>query len=177
MDGPPPFKALMKAAKIEDAQKAEVERLQEDKDAEESAAIASAAIGNLFDTDKKPPTVPLDVFYPADSFWQLAILFGLSSNALLGYGSEEHLQQFMPSFVMSIRQFLTPALIRNIFKTATAIHLFEGSVAFAICLERKWYSPINVLKWTASTALFGFASMTKLIGHGKKVKRGAKKAN
>jgi hypothetical protein len=173
MNGPPPFKALMKAAEIEDAQKSEVKRLQEDKDAEESAAIASAAIGSVFGTDKER----LDIFYPADRFWQLAISFGLGSNALLGYGSEELLQQVLPSFAMSIREYLTPGLIRNIFQVAVVIHLLEASVALNICLKRGWYSPLNILKWTGSTALYGFASMSKLVGHGKKVKKAAKKAN
>lgn len=164
----------MKAAEIEDAQKAEIEKLQEDKDAETSAAIASAAIGNIFGPDSSLP-VPLDVFYPADRFWQFAIAVGLGSNALLGYGSEEFLSRLFPSFVLSFRNYLTPQLIRSIFNWAVAVHAIEGTVAFGICLKRGWYNPQNILKWTVSTTMYGAASLTKLLGHGKKVERAAKK--
>jgi hypothetical protein len=172
MNGPPPFKAMMKAAAIEDAQNAEIKRLHEDKGSEKSAVIDS-----VFGTDKEPSTVPLDVFYPTDKFWQLAITLGLGSNALLAYGSDEVLQRFLPSFAMSVREYLTPGLIRNIFHTAMVIHLLLASVAFGVCLRRGWYSPLNLFKWTGSAALYGSASLIKLFHHGKEVKKAAKKAN
>ncbi|KAI8639686.1 hypothetical protein BD408DRAFT_420916 [Parasitella parasitica] len=176
LDGPPPFHALMKAAEIEEAQKAEMNNLQEDKDAEASAAIASAAIGDIF-ASNSAPSVPLDVFYPADRFWQTAIAVGLGVNALLGYASDEFLSRLFPSFVASFRNYLTPQLIQSIFNWAAAVHAVEGLVALGICLKRGWYSPVNILKWTVSTTLYGGASMIKLLGHGNKVKRARTKTD
>jgi hypothetical protein len=168
---------MMKAAEIEDAQKAEVEKLQEDKDAEASAAIASRAVGNLFGSNDDISPADVDVFYPADRFWQTSIAFGMGATALLGYASDEFLQRAFPFFVCSFRNYLTPSLIQNIFKYACIVHVFEGTVALLICLKRNWYSPLNVLKWTFSTLLYGGASMVKLVGHGKKVERATKKNN
>ncbi|GAN06916.1 hypothetical protein MAM1_0141d06406 [Mucor ambiguus] len=175
LDGPPPLHALMKAAEIEDAQKAEIGKLQEDKDAEASAAIASAAVGDIFGSSSS--SIPLDVFYPADRFWQFAIAVGMGSTALLGYASDEFLARLLSSPVVSFRNYLTPDLIQSIFKWASVIHAAEGVIALGICLKRGWYSPKNTLKWTASTTLYGVASMSKLLGHGKKVGGAAKKVN
>lgn len=165
----------MKAAEIEDAQKAEIGKLQEDKDAEASAAIASAAVGDIFGSSSS--SVPLDVFYPADRFWQIAIAAGMGSTALLGYASDEFLARLLSNYAASFRNYLTPALLQSIFKWASIIHVTEGAIALGICLKRGWYSPENTLKWTVSTTLYGVASMSKLLGHGKKVERAAKKVN
>lgn len=164
----------MRAAEIEDAQKSEVKKTQEDKDAEASAAIASAAIGNIFATDEITP-VPTDVFYPADRFWQTTIALGMGANALLGYGSDDLLSRLFPSFILTFRNYLSAELIQSIFRWAVVTHVVEGVVALGICLKRGWYSPVNIMKWTGSTVLYGFASMSKLLGHAKKVKRAAKK--
>lgn len=164
----------MRAAEIEDAQKAEVKQTQDDRDAEASAAIASAAIGNIFGTDETSP-VPTDIFYPADRFWQTAIAIGMGTTALLGYGSDEFLGRLFPSFVLAFRNFLTQELIQSIFRWAVVTHVLEGTVALGICLKRGWYSTANTVKWTTSTVLYGYASMSKLLGHGKKVKKAAKK--
>ncbi|KAG2234941.1 hypothetical protein BDF21DRAFT_467106 [Thamnidium elegans] len=163
LNGPPPFKAMMKAAEIEDAQKAEIERLQEDKDAEASAAIANAAIGNIFDSND----LDLDVFYPPDRFWQTSIAVGMGLTALLGYSSDAFLSKLLPSVVLQFRNYITQDVIVSIFKWACIAHLVEGFIALGICLKRKWYSPINVLKWTTSTILYATASMSKLLKHGK----------
>ncbi|GAA5801139.1 hypothetical protein HPULCUR_006581 [Helicostylum pulchrum] len=165
LNGPPPFKAMMKAAEIEDAQKAEIESLQEDKDAESSAAIANAAIGDIFDSNGRGRD--LDVFYPADQFWQTSIIVGMGLTALLSYSSDAFLSRLLPSAVLQFRNYITQGVFMSVFKWACIAHLLEGSVALGICLKRKWYSPINVLKWTLSTTLYGTASMSKLLKHGK----------
>lgn len=167
----------MKAAEIEDAQKAEIENLHEDKDAEASAAIADAAIGDIFGSNNGEPAVKRDVFYPTERAWKIGIALGLGSNALLGYASDEFSQRFFSSFVMSFRNYLTPELLRSVFNLAVVLHLVEGSIVLAICLKRNWYSPLNIMKWTGSTLLYGAASMTKLIRHGKLVERASKKNN
>lgn len=154
---------MMKAAEIEDAQKAEIERLQEDKDAESSAAIANAAIGDIFDSNG----FGRDVFYPADQFWKTSITVGMGLTALLGYSSDAFLSRLLPSVVLQFRNYFTQGVFMSVFKWACIVHLVEGSIALGICLKRKWYSPINVLKWTLSTTLYGAASMTKLLKHGK----------
>ncbi|KAI7898073.1 uncharacterized protein BX663DRAFT_270760 [Cokeromyces recurvatus] len=169
-NGPPPLKALMKAAEIEEAQKTEIEKLhqQDDEDAKMSARIASQAVGNIFEEVKENT---LDVFYPADRFWQAAITMGLGTNALLGYASDDFLRRLLlPSSVVIFRNYLTMELIRKIFVTAIAVHIVEGLVALGICLKRRWYSPMNTFKWTLSTVLYGYASMTKLLGHCEKSK-------
>ncbi|GAA5808905.1 hypothetical protein MFLAVUS_002304 [Mucor flavus] len=163
LNGPPPFKAMMKAAEIEDAQKAEIERLQEDKDAESSAAIANAAIGDIFDSN----SLGRDVFYPADQCWQTFVKVGMGLTALLAYSSDAFLSRFLPPVVLQFRNYFTQDVLMSVFKGACTIHLIQGSIALGICLKRKWYSPVNVLKWTVSTTLYGAASMTKLLKHGK----------
>lgn len=165
----------MKAAEIEDAQKAEIVNLQEDRDAEASAAIANAAIGDIFGSKDIKSVAERDTFYPADRFWQVAITLGLGSNALLAYASDDFLQRLLPSFVLTFRNHLTPKLLRSVFNWAAGIHLMEASVTLVICLKRNWYSPINVLKWTGSTLLYGGASTVKLLYHGKLVERASKK--
>lgn len=168
---------MMKAAEIDDAQKAEIEKIKEDKDAEASATIASKIAGDLFGSSGDISPVETDAFYPADRFWQTSIAVGMGTTALLGYTSDEFLQRAFPSVVLSFRNYLTPKLLQDIFKYAVITHIFEGTVALLICLKRNWYSPLNVLKWTVSTTLYGFASMMKLIEHGKKVGKAAKKNN
>lgn len=168
----------MKAAEIEDAQKAEIEKLKEDKDAAASAAIAAAVVGNIFGSfDSDAEKVQLDTFIPADRRWQTAIAVGLGTNALLGYASDDFLSRLFPSFVLAFRNYLGQGLIRSIFRWAVVLHLVEGSIGLLICLKRGWYSPVNVLKWTTSTLLYGFASLMKLSEHGKKVEKAVKKDN
>lgn len=156
----------MKAAEVEDAQKEEVERLQEDRDVETSAAIANAAIGDIFGSSD----IRRDVFYPPEQFWQTSIAVGLGITALLGYSSDTFLQRLFPSFVLTFRNFMTADLMRLILKSAGLIHVAEGVIALGICLKRKWYSPLNVFRWTLSTTLYGVASMSKLLKHGKMIK-------
>ncbi|KAI8970266.1 hypothetical protein BDF20DRAFT_916094 [Mycotypha africana] len=174
LDGPPPIQALMKAAAIENAQEAEIAKAKEDREAEASAAIASSAVGNLFE-NSVPKSTPLDVFYPADRHWQLIITAGMGATALLGYASDDVLRRLFPSFVLSFRNYMTPELIQSIFFWASVTHVTESFVALCICLKRRWYSPLNILKWTGSTMLYGFASMRKLIGHGQKASLAKKK--
>lgn len=167
----------MKAAAVEDAQNAEIQKLQEDREAEASASIAANHAGKLYGSTDDDNDTQLDVFYPAERFWQTSIAVGMGATALLGYASDEFLGRAFPSFVLSFRNYLTCGLIQNIFKYAVWIHLFEGAVALLICLKRNWYSPLNVLKWTVSTTLYGFASMKQLLAHGKRVEKAAAKKN
>ncbi|ORE01098.1 hypothetical protein BCV72DRAFT_299788 [Rhizopus microsporus var. microsporus] len=110
-----------------------------------------------------------DVFYSADFHWQILIILGLGANALLAYASDEFLLNNFPLFMYKLREFLTASLIKKIFQGAIICHLAEGLFTLGICLIRGWYSPYNTLRWTISSAVFGFASLSKLFAHGEKL--------
>ncbi|OBZ89510.1 hypothetical protein A0J61_02444 [Choanephora cucurbitarum] len=166
MDNPPNIKAITKAAEIEEAQQAEVNKLQ--KERRSSLDLRKYMGQNGLSSISK------DVFYEADTHWKVAIVSGLMLNGLLGYGSEEFLHTYVPSFLLTVRDYLTPQLTRSILHWAVVTHLGESVVALTICLKRGWYSPLNILRWTGSTFLYGFASMSKLMKHGKQVKLASK---
>ncbi|KAI8886279.1 hypothetical protein K501DRAFT_244552 [Backusella circina FSU 941] len=173
LNGPPPFKALAKAAEIEEAQKAELEKTREDEEAKRSAEIAQkAAGGDIFAREDEPN---LDVFYPADKAWQVAVVLGLANVYLFAYGSDEAFSA-LPSFVLDFRNRITAEHCQKIFFFACAAHITEGLYALGVCLKRGCYSPINTFKWTLSTLLFGFNSTRKLNAHGRVIKKASKKA-
>lgn len=115
------------------------------------------------------PSVPLDTFYPADLGWQLAITAGMGATALLAYASDAYLAEHFPGFVVNLRKTLGMHTIQWIWRAAATAHLAEGAVALVLCLRRGWYSPLNVFKWTMSTIMFGFASLSKLRKHARQV--------
>ena len=115
------------------------------------------------------PAVPLDTFYPANPMLQILIALGMGATTVLALSSDEYLLRQFPESVLSFRQTIGHNTIQNIFRGACAIHVGESLVALGICLRRGWYSPINIFKWTTSTLLFGFASMSKLLLHAKQV--------
>lgn len=133
-------------------------------------AIAKALYAQATDVYTPPqPAVPLDTFYPADPMWQILIALGMGATTVLALSSDDYLLRQFPASVLSFRQAIGHNIIQNIFRGAVACHVGEGLVALGICLRRGWYSPINVFKWTTSTLLFGFASMSKLLLHAKQV--------
>lgn len=102
-----------------------------------------------------------DQFIAADVGWQVAIAAGMGTTALLAYADNATL----PSFLLALRNSLGQQTIRYIWYGACTAHISEAVVALRICLHRGCYSPSNVFRWTLSTALFGYASMTKLLNH------------
>ena len=123
MDNPPNIKAITKAAEIEEAQQAEVNKLQ--KERRSSLDLRKYMGQNGLSSISK------DVFYEADTHWKVAIVSGLMLNGLLGYGSEEFLHTYAPSFLLTVRNYLTPQLTRSILHWAVvivstlAVHLFR----------------------------------------------------
>ncbi|RCH85492.1 hypothetical protein CU098_008424 [Rhizopus stolonifer] len=164
MNSPPNFDAIMKAAKVEEAQKQEMSQLQSTREATDVNDKNLYELGALADISR-------DTFDPPAQGWKTAIAVGLGLNALLGYGSDEFLHKALPSFALQLRDYLTPELTRSIFKWAVIAHVLEATIACAICVKRGWYSPLNTFRWTGYTFLYGFASMSKLIAHGKQVKK------
>lgn len=110
-----------------------------------------------------------DAFYSVGLHWQIVITLGLALNGLLAYASDEFLLNNFPLFMYKLRGFLTASLIKKIFGGAMICHLSEGLFTLGICLNRGWYSPYNTLRWTISSTVFGFASLSKLFAHGKKL--------
>ncbi|CAO3702594.1 unnamed protein product [Rhizopus stolonifer] len=102
------------------------------------------------------------VFYAPDLHWQVLISLGLATNFLLGYASDDLLNQNMPLFLIGLRDTLSVLWIQRIFKGAILCHLVEGLFAFTVCYNRG-YSPWIIFKWTLSTTMFGYASMSKLL--------------
>ncbi|KAI8137024.1 hypothetical protein BJV82DRAFT_675188 [Fennellomyces sp. T-0311] len=134
-------------------------------------AIAKAFYAQATDMYTPPePAVPLDTFYPAEVSHQLLIAFGMGTLGLLTFASEEYLARQFPPQVLEFRNLFGDRVLHGIWNMALSMHSIEALLAFGICVRRGWYSPINVCKWTVSTALFGVASMSKLLKHAKKVK-------
>lgn len=136
-------------------------------------AIAKALYAQATDMYTPPtPSVPLDVFYGADIMWQLLIAAGLGATAVLNYASDAYLARNFPLFVLDLRDALGAQTINYIWRGALAAHAIEGAITLGICLYRGWYSPLNTFKWTVSSLLFGYASLSKLVNHGRDVQHG-----
>ncbi|KAL0075694.1 hypothetical protein J3Q64DRAFT_1769183 [Phycomyces blakesleeanus] len=120
------------------------------------------------------PAAPLDVFYNADPFWQMMIAAGLGLLFLYRYAPDTYIRQHFPQALIQFRNYLGPKMIDNIWRTTVLVHVFESFATMVTCIRRKWYSPINIAKWTASSFIFGVASMNKLVQHGKEVRHGMK---
>jgi hypothetical protein len=131
-----------------------------------------AAGGDIFAREDKPN---LDVFYPADKVWQIAVVLGLANCYFFAYGSDAAFSS-LPSFVLAFRNRLTAEHCQKVFYSACVAHIAEGAYALGTCLKRGCYSPLNTFKWTLSTLLFGFSSTSKLYAHGKVIKKASKKS-
>lgn len=128
------------------------------------AAIARAAYASATSVYTPPESpVALDVFYavPISEQLRVGLLFG--TVAVIGYGSRSSL----PSILRDKAGLQSAA--RTVFRALVAIHVLEGFLALATCLRRRWYSPLNVLKWTASTTVFGVFSFKLLKKHARQV--------
>ncbi|KAI9474867.1 hypothetical protein BDB00DRAFT_966270 [Zychaea mexicana] len=134
-------------------------------------AIAKAFYAQATDMyTPSEPAVPLDAFYAADTHFQLLIAFGMGTLGLLTFSTDEYLlRQFHPA-VLDFKNLFGDRVLHMMWNGAVTAHLVEGLLAFGICVRRGWYSPLNICKWTVSTTLFGFASLSKLLKHAKRVK-------
>ncbi|KAI9258032.1 hypothetical protein BDA99DRAFT_484208 [Phascolomyces articulosus] len=148
LSGPPPLKAIAKA-------------------------IYAQAADSLYtlpgEEENETIKKEKDVFYPADMTLQLLIAFGMGSLGLLTFSSDEYLLRQFPPALLEFKSLFGDRLLHMIWNGAVTLHVVEGLLALGICLRRGWYSPTNVAKWTISTTLFGFASMSKLLAHAKQV--------
>ncbi|KAI9271424.1 hypothetical protein BY458DRAFT_509423, partial [Sporodiniella umbellata] len=115
------------------------------------------------------PTVPLDQFrWPKPiNIFLVAMIFG--SAGLLAFGSEDYLRrQFTPKAI-ELRDWISLPYLQGLFKITGAVHAVECLYVFSVCQRRGWYSPLNTLKWIASTSLFGYTSIRELNNHAKDV--------
>ncbi|ORX49119.1 hypothetical protein DM01DRAFT_1385262 [Hesseltinella vesiculosa] len=121
------------------------------------AAAAEEAMGRTSIYDSADH---LDKFEAADLFWQVTLLAGMWSTWFLTQPREMALAK-------AVQQMVPVPVIQWIWRMAVGLHVGEAVVACGICVRRGWYSTSTTAKWTFSTLLFGFASMKKLVSHGK----------
>ncbi|KAF1801254.1 hypothetical protein V8B55DRAFT_1389761 [Mucor lusitanicus] len=126
-------------------------------------AKAMAASTNVYTPPE--PQVSLNSFYLPESKIMWSVGFGLSALALLACSSDAYLQRQFPAQVLAFRDKLGAELLYKIWKGAVIIHLAEGAYTFITCVRRGWYSPVNTIKWTLSSLLFGFGSLKQLKKH------------
>ncbi|KAI8086482.1 uncharacterized protein BX664DRAFT_360006 [Halteromyces radiatus] len=105
-----------------------------------------------------------DVFYHADRFWQIPIILGMCH---LGYLAARSRIETGPWYAAQIQQIIGLHVIQWMWSISVGLHVGESLIACGICLHRGWYSSGNILRWTISTFFFGFASLSKLLKHGR----------
>lgn len=93
----------------------------------------------------------------------------LSSVGLFAFGSDGYLKRQFPSQVLELRNKWGQALMSKIWNGLMVLHLGEASYTLLTCLHRGWYSPLNIVKWTLSSLLFGVGSLQQLKKHAKDV--------
>ncbi|KAI7877987.1 hypothetical protein K492DRAFT_165369 [Lichtheimia hyalospora FSU 10163] len=117
------------------------------------AAIAKAAYAGATNMYTPPdPPVPLDVFYPVSLRDAVGVIIVF----------------LIPTFGLRNPRF--ESISRTVLKVLFIAHGVEGTLALLTCIGRGWYNPINVLKWTLSTTIFGFRSLGLLSKHGRQVR-------
>lgn len=113
--------------------------------------------------------VPLDVFYsvPLSRALIVGVVIGLPY--LLGYSSDASLAH--APFLLNLREkYALRGIMQTVFRGLVAIHTLEAGAAFVTVVRRKWYSPLNIIKWTISTFVFGVESWALLRKHGRQVR-------
>lgn len=105
-----------------------------------------------------------DTFYHAGLAWQIPIILGLLN---LGYLAARSRIDTGPWYAAQIQQTIGLPTIQWVWRISVGLHVGESIIACVICLNRGWYSATNTAKWTLSTFLFGYASLGKLLRHGK----------
>lgn len=141
MSGPPPFKAIAKAV------------------------VASAT-----DVYTPPqPEVPLNSFYLPRTPAMVSIGLAVSMVAVIANGSDAYLQRQFPNQVFELRKLILSPLGMKMMKGLAIVHLAEGAYTLLTCIHRGWYSPLNTMKWTLSSTLFGIGSLIQLKKHARDV--------
>lgn len=139
-------------------------------------AIAKAIVASTDVYTPPQPQVPLNSFYLPENKIMLPVGIGLGVIALLAYGSDDYLKRQFPAQVLQLRNKVGVELIHKIWKGLAIVHLSEGAYTFVTCIHRGWYSPINTIKWTLSSILFGVGSIKLLKKHANDV-AGVKKTD
>lgn len=85
--------------------------------------------------------------------------------AIFAFSSNEYLQRQFPAQVLALRNKVGKELAMKVWKGVFFVHLVEGAYTLLTCIRRGWYSPMNTIKWTLSSVLFGFGSLKKLNKH------------
>jgi hypothetical protein len=84
---------------------------------------------------------------------------------VLGLTTNDYLKRQFPSQVLELRNRIGQDVFRKLWNGIVVIHLGEGAYTLLTCVHRGWYSPINTIKWTLSSILFGFGSLKQLKKH------------
>ena len=111
------------------------------------------------------PQVPLNSFYLPETKSMLAVGVGLTLVALIANSSDAYLARQFPSQVLALRNKIGQGLLQTIWNGLVVVHLAEGAYQFVACVRRGWYSPLNTIKWTLSTILFGVGSLKQFKKH------------
>lgn len=85
--------------------------------------------------------------------------------AISAYSSDDYLQRQFPVQVLALRNKIGKELLTKVWKGLVFVHLVEGACTLLACIRRGWYSPINTIKWTLSSVLFGVGSLKQLKKH------------
>lgn len=132
-------------------------------------AIAKALVASTEVYTPENPIVPLNSFYLPRQNDMLSVGVLLGGLALITYTSDDYLKRQLPSFVLSLRNTIGRDLLLKICKGLVVVHSGEALYALLTCFRRGWYSPINTIKWTLSTFVFGIGSLKQLSKHAKDV--------
>lgn len=115
------------------------------------------------------PQVPLDSFYLPPAPTMCVTVFVAGMVGIFTYASDAYLLRQFPSQVLGLRNTLGPESVLKFTKGVIVAHLAESFYTFVTCLHRGWYGPINTLKWTTSSLMFGISSIQQLKKHAKRV--------
>lgn len=132
-------------------------------------AIAKAIVASTDIYTPPQPQVPLNSFYLPESKELIVVGASLLAYAVFANSSEDYLKRQFPSAVSELRNKIGAELVLKIWNGLVVVHLAEGAYTLLTCLRRGWYSPLNTVKWTLSSILFGFGSLKQLKKHAKDV--------
>lgn len=99
----------------------------------------------------------------------LVVGFVVGVTAVFGCSSDDYLRRQFPTQVLELRNMIGSEIALKCWKGLVFLHLSESLYTLVTCLHRSWYSPLNTIKWTASSLLFGIRSIQQLNRHARHV--------
>lgn len=132
-------------------------------------AIAKAIVASTDIYTPPQPQVPLNTFYVPERKTVIIIGATLIFGTIFSYSSDEYLKRQFPIQVLELRNRIGKGFVTKFWNGLLAVHVAEAAYTFLTCLRRGWYSPLNTIKWTLSSALFGIGSLKQLSKHARDV--------